>query len=317
MPAGGTGTIDISYDTTGLPQGFYPVVLTFSSNDPDDPVYESTVSIIVHPDAPNNPPTADAGPDREESIWGATGPFVFDLSGGDSTDPDGDYLKATWTIDGQPLIASEAGVVELGGGTHTLTLTVDDLRGGVDSDDLLFTVHTNTPLEGWRGWYGSDNRGWTAQGETNWVKNWPPIVAWSRPDINGGGYAGNSSPVVSEGRVYYAGGRGMFCVDEVTGTNLWHASWEGGNPTPCIDDENVYSMAKPETAKSADLACWDKVTGELKWEKIDAVGSGSTRWVRQHVVVDGLWRLAVRLGRSVRQAIRRPSERSAMGVLSA
>ena len=278
--AGGTSTFTVSLDTTGLSVGVYRLVLVFTSNDPVNPVYEKEVVFVVHEDAPNNPPVADAGPDREESIWGATGPFVIDLSG-DSTDPDGDYLKTTWTIDGEPLIVSEAGVVEIGGGTHTLTLTVDDYRGGVDSDDRLFTVHANTPLEGWRAWYGSDNRGWTARTETDWVKNWPPIVAWSRADINGGGYAGNSSPVVSEGRVYYAGGRGMFCVDEVTGTTVWSKGWQGGNPTPCIDDDNVYAISKGSGGRT-DLACWDKVTGALKWKKLsvchgaDADGSGDT-----------------------------------------
>ena len=166
-------------------------------------------------------------------------------------------------------------MVELGGGTHTLTLTVDDLRGGVDSDDL--TVHgayEHAPgrmAELVR--IGQPRLDGT--GETNWVKNWPPIVAWSRPDIKGGGYGGNSSPVVSEGRVYYAGGRGMFCVDEVTGTNLWHASWGGGNPTPCIDDEHVYAISKGDGERT-DLACWDKVTGELKWKGLRVCRGGST-----------------------------------------
>ena len=59
-------------------------------------------------------------------------------------------------------------------------------------------------------------------------------------------------------------------------------SWGGGNPTPCIDDEHVYAISKGEGQRT-DLACWDKVTGELKWKGLvvcrgsSTDGSGDTR----------------------------------------
>ena len=77
-PTGGVTTFTVSLDTAGLGIGWHPVLLRFASDDPDEPVYEKEIVFIIHENAPNNPPVADAGPDREESIWGATGPFVLD-----------------------------------------------------------------------------------------------------------------------------------------------------------------------------------------------------------------------------------------------
>ena len=87
----------------------------------------------------NAPPVADAGPDQElecgeEAV----------LDGSASFDPDEDPLTYEWsgpfgTLPG-PVVS-----VTLGGGVHTVTLTVQDGKGGVDGDSTTITVLDTEP----------------------------------------------------------------------------------------------------------------------------------------------------------------------------
>ena len=148
----------------------------------------------------------------------------------------------TWTIDGQPLVLTDKNLIEIGGGEHTIRLTVDDYRGGVATSDRLFTVNTNVFPE-WNQWYGPEGSGWIERSNTNWLQNWPPIVKWTRADIRYGGYGGNGSPVVSDERVYCSNGGGMYCLNARTGERVWSQGFAGGNPTPCVDEDSVYAVS--------------------------------------------------------------------------
>ncbi len=91
----------------------------------------------------NSPPIADAGPDQTFSA-GPDCTSTVNLDGSESSDPDADSLSYTWTWDG----GSVAGVnptITLPLGIHTVTLTVDDGKGGTDSDAVEITVEDNTP----------------------------------------------------------------------------------------------------------------------------------------------------------------------------
>lgn len=86
----------------------------------------------------NATPIADAGPDQNLSSASANGSSVT-LDGSGSSDPDGDPLLYSWTGS----FGTASGVsptVSLPGGTHTITLTVDDGRGGIDTDTVSITV---------------------------------------------------------------------------------------------------------------------------------------------------------------------------------
>ncbi|MFC1463030.1 PQQ-binding-like beta-propeller repeat protein, partial [Verrucomicrobiota bacterium] len=274
--AGGTSTFTVSLDTTGLSIGWYPVTLTFASDDPDEPVIEKELIFIVHEDAPNNAPTANAGPDVTREIPGVTAPFILALDGSGSTDPDGDTLFSSWTMDGQPVVTTDKGLIELGAGTYIFELTVDDLRGGADSDSFTMTVNAKQPAEGWRAWHGSYGTGHACETNENWLENWPPIVAWVKVGLGGGGYSGNSGPVVSDGRVYYGSNNGkMTCLDAATGVTLWQCSHPGGNPVPAVDEDRVYAGTRSgESSRRSRLACFDKRTGDQLWITGD-IGPGS------------------------------------------
>ena len=111
----------------------------------------------------NRAPVANAGPDRTIECAGPDG-SALTLDGSGSSDPDNDTLTYTWTWPG----GSASGVnptVTLPYGVTTVTLSVDDGKGGTATDDLLVTVQDSTPpattasvagVTGQNGWYVSD-----------------------------------------------------------------------------------------------------------------------------------------------------------------
>jgi outer membrane protein assembly factor BamB len=154
--------------------------------------------------------------------------------------------------------------VELGLGRHSFVLTGDGQRRAT----LALTV-TNLPLTDWPQWYGPDGRG-CVPAPARWVENWPPVVLWRRPDIRTGGYAGNSSPVISEGRVYHCGNNRLItCLDLETGATIWEQKFAGGNATPAVDEDRVYTVGRD--CHNVALACWDKRSGRNLWNTTVAV----------------------------------------------
>lgn len=96
----------------------------------------------------NEPPVADAGPDQLTVECAGPAGVAVTLDGSGSSDPDGDSLSYTWEILGQPVANSVNPTVTLVGmGDFTFTLTVDDGRGGTDSDDVVIRVIDVTPPE--------------------------------------------------------------------------------------------------------------------------------------------------------------------------
>jgi len=104
-----------------------------------------TDNIDPYPLDPNMPPIADAGPDQVVEATSPAGATVT-LDGSGSSDPDNDPLDFTWTgtfgaADGPtPTVVLPLGV-------HTITLTVNDGNGGLDSDTVDVTVVDTTPPE--------------------------------------------------------------------------------------------------------------------------------------------------------------------------
>jgi hypothetical protein len=104
----------------------------------------NTGRAYVYSFAPNLPPVADAGPDQIAECSTGDGKAVVALNGSGSSDPDGDLLTYTWTGPfGTVLGVSPP--VEVPLGTHTIVLTVEDGKGGVDQDEVLITVEDTTP----------------------------------------------------------------------------------------------------------------------------------------------------------------------------
>jgi hypothetical protein len=91
----------------------------------------------------NQRPVARAGADQTATADGSCRAIVA-LDGGASSDPDGDPLTFTWTGPFGTLSGATPSV-SLPTGTHVITLTVGDGRGGSSSDTLVVTVVDQTP----------------------------------------------------------------------------------------------------------------------------------------------------------------------------
>jgi subtilisin family serine protease len=95
--------------------------------------------------SPNLPPIADAGPDVTRVDSDDSGSETISLTGSSSYDPDGVLVDYTWRI-GTLVLGTGSGLVyPFAVGTHTVTLTVTDNRGAVDSDDVLVVVGAPPP----------------------------------------------------------------------------------------------------------------------------------------------------------------------------
>ena len=85
----------------------------------------------------NRPPVADAG--SNQTVNANLGSATVTLDGSGSSDPDGDPLTFAWA---GPFgtVGGVSPTVTLPGGVHTITLTVGDGRGGVDTDTVTVAV---------------------------------------------------------------------------------------------------------------------------------------------------------------------------------
>ncbi|MCP3959892.1 MAG: hypothetical protein GY719_18770 [bacterium] len=93
----------------------------------------------------NRPPSADAGADQVVECSSAAGAVVT-LDGSGSSDPDGDPLTFRWEDAAGLLLGTSPSVeITVPLGTFTFTLTVEDGKGGADSDSVGVTVGDTAP----------------------------------------------------------------------------------------------------------------------------------------------------------------------------
>jgi RHS repeat-associated protein len=128
----GTSASDPTVTHAYSAPGRFPINLTVT----DGRGGTDTESLVVTVVQPNRPPTANAG----TAASGTVGtPFVFD--GTATIDPDGDELSFSWDFgDGTSGAGATASHAYDSAGTFTVTLTVDDGRGGVHSATTTATA---------------------------------------------------------------------------------------------------------------------------------------------------------------------------------
>lgn len=86
----------------------------------------------------NHPPVASAGPGQTIECAGSTTTVHLDASA--STDIDGDPLTFVWSEDDTPFAGGITPTVQLSAGTHLISVTVSDNRGGSDTADVTIVI---------------------------------------------------------------------------------------------------------------------------------------------------------------------------------
>lgn len=105
-------------------------------------IWSTTLSLPARGSGPVNvPPTANAGPDQTLTEASGAGGVDATLDGRASTDSDGSITSYVWTEGATQVATGSRPTVWLSVGTHTLTLTVTDDDGAVDTDTVRITVN--------------------------------------------------------------------------------------------------------------------------------------------------------------------------------
>jgi subtilisin family serine protease len=89
---------------------------------------------------PNEPPVADAGPDRAVPLKGKTVTATVTLDASGSFDPDGTIVSYEWLEDGAQIAVGRTITVNLGSGFHSITLRVTDNGQATDDDEVIVQV---------------------------------------------------------------------------------------------------------------------------------------------------------------------------------
>jgi hypothetical protein len=124
-----------------FPSGTYR--LEFEINGVAYPVLVDLDDISIVQSLNNQPPVANAGPDQTVECTSHAGASVT-LDGSGSSDPDNNPLTYTWTWTGGTASGATP-TVTLPLGSHEITLSVDDGRGGTATDVVVVNAVDTTP----------------------------------------------------------------------------------------------------------------------------------------------------------------------------
>lgn len=134
-------TLTVNQDTTS------PVTVTATFGELSVGA-EVTITVVL----PNQPPVADAGPDRSVECSSPDGTPVS-LDGSHSSDPDStagtndDIASFEWLVNGAVVATGPTAQVTLPNGATTVTLRVTDKAGATATDDVVITVADTIPPE--------------------------------------------------------------------------------------------------------------------------------------------------------------------------
>lgn len=139
----------------------------------------------------NQPPTADAGPDQTVMDNDENGSESITLDGSGSSDPDGTIDTYEWSSDsGVTIPDGMSPTANFPVGAHTVTLTVTDDIGAIDTDIVLITVEAPAGgIAAERGTVsGVGNSGWTT---VNLANSYTSMVV-----VTSANYDGTNAPGV-------------------------------------------------------------------------------------------------------------------------
>src|SRR5690606_24167975 len=125
--------------TVVLLVGSTTVVLTVT----DDDEATDTDSVMITVNSPDNlAPIAHAGPDQTIMHTDNDDEEEVTLNGSGSTDPDGEILTYSWSVNGNEIATGVNPTVVLPVGSTTVELTVTDDDGATDTDSVVIMINS-------------------------------------------------------------------------------------------------------------------------------------------------------------------------------
>ena len=152
--------LDVSYNqlTGAVPTAItmtnvFTLTLCGGANDlySNDPTVNAFIAARIPSWSPNNgcfanqAPTVNAGADQSVTDSNNSGSESVALNGSLSSDADGMIASYSWSENGSKIAPGVISSVNLAVGTHVITLTVTDNRGGTATDTVTITVLAAPP----------------------------------------------------------------------------------------------------------------------------------------------------------------------------
>lgn len=104
-------------------------------------------SVVITVQAPNVPPTADAGPDDEVTIAEGSTKYSYTFDGFRSSDSDGTIVEYNWAVDGTVYTRTTSTLtLDMSEGTRLITLAVKDDDGEWSGKDSMQLVVNQAPV---------------------------------------------------------------------------------------------------------------------------------------------------------------------------
>jgi outer membrane protein OmpA-like peptidoglycan-associated protein len=139
----GSGTT-ARWDLSGANPGSYNATAQTSDGHGGTASCTSSVTVNARPIPPNRPPTVSLSSDRDSVLVGECVRFTAN-----GADPDGDRLNYSWTANGGQVTptnnTAQLCTAGLAPGTYTMTVRVEDGRGGAADASKTITVQAPPP----------------------------------------------------------------------------------------------------------------------------------------------------------------------------
>ena len=138
LTANNNGTATLAFQPSANDVGTYSIIVSVSDGKggSDSQVVEITVV------SPNGAPTANAGADQTVTDADDNGSEEIALDGSASADGDGEIASYVWTDNGTQIATGVNPTVTLSVGVRTITLTVTDNDGAIDTDEVIIAVNS-------------------------------------------------------------------------------------------------------------------------------------------------------------------------------
>lgn len=260
---GGTTTSRLAL--SNLVEGTY--VFAFRVTDNSGATAEDRVTVVVNPPEVNEPPTAQAGPDRTINLPQSTTTIT-----GTGSDPDGSIASYQWEKVSGPNVtmagaaSATLSLSNLQAGVYVFRFRVTDNGGAVDTDEITVTVlaANQTPVAN----AGDDIDLTLPINSTNLIGSGSDAdgsivsYAWTR-------VSGPSAPPIVNASSATASVSGL-----LEGTYVFRLTVEDDRGATAIDEVSV--VVNPEIANSAPVAnAGGNKTINLPTTSTSLIGSGS------------------------------------------